>query len=81
MLSFGIAFYIIRFLQKKNVLLLTYNTDLIRLLQYQLDIIKKIHKESTYSDHNYNVAPNLLKQGFNVKAPKKDCVGGIKLDV
>ena len=32
----NIAFCIIRFLQNKNVLVLTHNTDLIRLLEYQL---------------------------------------------
>lgn len=39
--------------------------------------ITRKFKATTYSDHNYKVAPNLLKQNFNVEAPKKAYVGDI----
>lgn len=39
--------------------------------------ITRKYKATTYSDHNYAVAPNLLKQDFNVEAPKKAYVGDI----
>lgn len=39
--------------------------------------ITRKFKATTYSNHNYNVAPNLLKQNFNVDAPKTAYVGDI----
>ena len=39
--------------------------------------ITRKFKATTYSNHNYNIAPNLLKQDFNVEAPKKAYVGDI----
>ena len=39
--------------------------------------ITRKFKATTYSNHNYNVAPNLLKQNFNVDAPKTSYVGDI----
>lgn len=39
--------------------------------------ITRKFKATTYSDHNYTVAPNLLKQDFKVEAPKKAYVGDI----
>ena len=30
-----------------------------------------------YSNHNFNVAPNLLEQNFNVERPKTICVRDI----
>ena len=39
--------------------------------------ITRKFKATTYSNHNYNIAPNLLKQDFNVEAPQKAYVGDI----
>lgn len=39
--------------------------------------ITRKFKATTYSDHNYIVAPNLPKQDFNVEVPKKTYVGNI----
>lgn len=39
--------------------------------------ITRKYKATTYSDHNYSVAPNLLKQDFTVEAPKRVYVGDI----
>lgn len=39
--------------------------------------ITRKFKATTYSNHNYNVAPNLLKQEFNIAAPKMAYVGDI----
>ena len=39
--------------------------------------ITRKFKATTYSSHNYNVAPNLLKQDFNIDAPKTAYVGDI----
>lgn len=39
--------------------------------------ITRKFKATTYSNHNYNIAPNLLKQNFNVDAPKTVYVGDI----
>lgn len=39
--------------------------------------LKRKYKATTYSNHNLNVAPNLLKQDFKAKAPNKIYVGDI----
>ena len=39
--------------------------------------ITRKFKATTYSNHNYNIAPNLLKQDFNVEAPQKAYVRDI----
>lgn len=39
--------------------------------------ITRKFKATTYSNHNFNVAPNLLKQDFDVNAPKTVYVGDI----
>lgn len=39
--------------------------------------ITRKFKATTYSNHNYNVAPNLLKQEFNIVEPKTAYVGNI----
>nr|WP_279230905.1 IS3 family transposase [Clostridium tyrobutyricum] len=39
--------------------------------------LKRKYKATTYSEHNFNVAPNLLKQDFAVNEPNKVYVGDI----
>lgn len=39
--------------------------------------LKRKYKATTYSNHNLNVAPNLLKQDFSVSEPNKVYVGDI----
>lgn len=39
--------------------------------------LKRKYKATTYSNHNLNVAPNLLKQDFNFEEPNKAYVGDI----
>lgn len=39
--------------------------------------LKRKYKATTYSDHNFNVAPNLLEQDFTVNEPNKVYVGDI----
>lgn len=39
--------------------------------------ITRKYKATTYSNHNFNVAPNLLKQEFDVYVPKTAYVGDI----
>lgn len=39
--------------------------------------LKRKYKATTYSNHNFNVAPNLLKQDFTVDKPNKVYVGDI----
>lgn len=39
--------------------------------------LKRKYKATTYSDHNFNVAPNLLKQDFKANAPNKVYAGDI----
>lgn len=39
--------------------------------------LKRKYKATTYSDHNFNVAPNLLNQDFTVDKPNKVYVGDI----
>lgn len=39
--------------------------------------LRRKYKATTYSDHKFNIAPNLLAQEFNVEAPKKIYVGAI----
>lgn len=39
--------------------------------------LKRKYKATTYSDHNFNVAPNILKQDFTVNQPNKVYVGDI----
>lgn len=39
--------------------------------------LKRKYKATTYSNHNLNIALNLLKQNFNVEAPTKVYVGDI----
>lgn len=39
--------------------------------------IRRKYKANTYSNHNFNVAPNLLKQDFNVEVPRTVYAGDI----
>lgn len=39
--------------------------------------LRRKFKATTYSNHNFNVAPNLLNQDFQIDAPKKAYVGDI----
>lgn len=42
-----------------------------------LSKLKRKYKATTYSDHNFNIVPNLLKQHFTVDEPNKIYVGDI----
>lgn len=42
-----------------------------------LSKLKRKYKITTYSDHNFNVTPNLLKQDSKVEEPNKVYVGNI----
>jgi putative transposase len=44
---------------------------------YVFSKLRRKYKATTYSDHNFKVAPNLLKQDFKVDKPNKVYVGDI----